>query len=145
MASSHQVKQYLAHWFQLGKHVMLQNGHYSRLPQPVIEGSSYSQQFEACWQEIISPESGECYLEGTETTIADLLTPAWEVNECARCAMLVPVHTLGMPPSCCPCFDLPHWPNLEIPQPRLPVSSQVYLWDICPRLIRAAVDDCESA
>jgi len=70
MASKHEVKQYLAYWFQLGKKVMTNNGSASLLPQPVIEGDRYSDEFETTWQQIISQDSGDCYLEGTQETIA---------------------------------------------------------------------------
>ncbi|MFM6190476.1 MAG: hypothetical protein ACKPEN_16815 [Planktothrix sp.] len=135
MASQHQVKQYLAYWFQLGKKVLIRNGAESRLPQPVIQGDRYSREFEDCWKEILSPESGECYLEGTEQTIAQLLSSEWEIESCARCSLSVPVKVSGLPATCCPCFDLPTWPNLEAPLPRLPVSTRLYLLNICNRLL----------
>lgn len=134
MASPDQVKQYLAHWFQLGKKVFIRNGEDYRLPQPVIIRERYSQAFEDCWTEILSPESGECYLEGTNQTIEDLLCSQWEIESCVRCSLLVPVKVAGIPPTCCPCFDLPTWPNLEAPLPRLPVSTRLYLLNICKRL-----------
>ncbi len=135
MASQHQVKQYLAYWFQLGKKVLIRNGAESRLPQPVIQADRYSHEFEDCWKEILSPESGECYLEGTEQTICQLLSSEWEIESCARCSLSVPVKVFGMPATCCPCFDLPTWPNLDAPLPRLPVSTRLYLLNICNRLM----------
>lgn len=134
MASQTQVKQYLAYWFQLGKKVLLRNGAESRLPQPVIEGDRYSRAFEDCWNQILSPESGECYLQGMEQSIDELLSSEWELEQCSRCSMPVPMRAMGMPSSCCPCFDLPNWPNLDAPQPRLPVSTRLYLLNICNRL-----------
>jgi hypothetical protein len=134
MASQNQVKQYLAHWFQLGKKVWIRNGVESRLPQPVVQGERYSQEFEDCWNEILSPESGECYLDGTEQTIETLLSSAWEIESCGRCSLLVPIKTAGMPATCCPCSNLPTWPNLDAPLPRLPVSTRLYLLNICHRL-----------
>lgn len=134
MASQTQVKQYLAYWFQLGKKVLLHNGNESRLPQPVIQGDRYSREFEDCWNEILSPESGDCYLQGMEQTIDELLSSEWELEQCSRCSMPVPMRTMGMPPCNCPCFDLPNWPNLEAPLPRLPVSTRLYLLNICNRL-----------
>ncbi|VXD21797.1 conserved hypothetical protein [Planktothrix serta PCC 8927] len=145
MASQHQVKQYLAHWFQLGKKVLIHNGTEFRLPQFVVQGERYSREFEDCWKEILSPESGECYLEGTEETIQDLLSSKWEIESCARCSLLVPIKTVGMPPTCCPCFDLPTWPNMETPLPRLPISTRLYLLNICNRLTDTTeTDNCES-
>ncbi|MBD1832826.1 hypothetical protein H6F74_17655 [Trichocoleus sp. FACHB-90] len=138
MASEHQVRQYIAYWFQLGKKVLIHNGKEALLPQPVIRGDRYSEEFESCWQKIISPESGDCYLEGTHETIAQLLTPGWDVSPCGRCQMPVPIKTVGMPPELCPCNDLPNWPNTEVPQPRSPVSSQSRLIEIRDRLQRAS-------
>ncbi|MEP0802555.1 hypothetical protein [Funiculus sociatus] len=138
MASKHQVRQYIAYWFQLGKKVLIHNGKEALLPQPVIQGDRYSEEFESCWQKIISPDSGDCYLEGTQETIAQLLTPGWDVSPCGRCEMPVPIKTVGMPPELCPCNDLPNWPNTEVPQPRSPVSSQSRLIEIRDRLQRAS-------
>ena len=134
MASQQQVKQYLAYWFQLGKKVLIRGGQVALLPQPVISGDRYSEQFEAVWQQILSPDSGYCYLEGTNETIAQLLTPAWELNPCARCSMPVPMRSAGMPPEVCPCNDLSDWPNTSVPLPRSPVDSQTHLRDIRDRL-----------
>lgn len=135
MASEYQVRKYIAYWFQLGKKVLIRNGSEALLPKSVIAGDRYSQEFEECWQKIISPDSGDCYLQGTKETIGELLTPAWEMSPCARCAMPVPLRDSGMPAECCPCNDLAHWPNTEIPQPRSPVSSQLQLSGICDRLL----------
>ena len=135
MASQQEVKQYLAYWFQLGKKVVFGNGEVRLLPQQVIKGDRYSDEFEECWQKIISPEAGDCYLEGTQETIEQLLTAAWEVNPCARCTMPVPVRNVGMPPELCPCNDLSNWPNTELPQPRSPVNTKDQLTAIRDRLL----------
>ena len=135
MASQQEVKQYLAYWFQLGKKVAIGNGKASLLPQEVIKGDRYSDEFEEIWRKIISPEAGDCYLEGTQETIAELLTPAWEVNNCARCTMPVPVSNVGMQPELCPCSDLSNWPNTELPQPRSPVNTIEQLKGIRDRLL----------
>jgi hypothetical protein len=134
MATKQEVKQYLAYWFQLGKKVMTNNGSASLLPQPVIQGDRYSDEFETTWQQIISPETGECYLEGTQETIDELLTPTWEMSNCGRCTMPVPVRSLGMPPELCPCNDLANWPNTELPPPRSPVNNEEQLTAIRDRL-----------
>lgn len=135
MATKQEVKGYLAYWFQLGKKVMASNGKTSFLPQQVLKGDRYSQEFEECWQMILSPETGDCYLEGTHETIAELLTPAWEMLPCGRCAMPVPIRSVGMPALLCPCNNLPNWPNTELPPPRSPVSTPEQLTVICDRLI----------
>ena len=134
MASEQEVRRYLAYWFQLGKKVVVHNGQKALLPQPVIQGDRYSQAFEDCWQQI-SSAAGDCYLEGTDETVATLLTPAWEMNICARCEMPVPVQSVGMPPLSCPCNDLPNWPNTEVPAPRSPVNTQAQLTEIRNRLL----------
>lgn len=136
MASEQQVKRYLAYWFQLGKQVVIRNGQRILQPKQVIAGDRYSQDFEDIWQLILSPDSGDCYLEGTEQTVAELLTPDWDVESCARCEMPIPIKTVGMPPDCCPCFTLPSWPNLDVPAPREPVCSQERLSLIRSRLNR---------
>jgi hypothetical protein len=118
MASEQQVRQYLAYWFQLGKRLMTHNGQQTVKLNSVIAGDRYSDEFEACWKLVQSPESGDCYLEGADQTIAELLSPAWEISPCARCAMPVPTKSIGMPPNECPCFDLPNWPDDELPKPR---------------------------
>jgi hypothetical protein len=87
MATEQQVRQYLAYWFQLGKKVFTHNGQVALLPYPVIEGDRYSGKFEECWQQLLLPETGDCYLEGTRQTIQELLSPAWDIHPCARCAM----------------------------------------------------------
>jgi hypothetical protein len=135
MASEQQVRQYLAYWFQLGKQVIVHGGRNSLLPRPVIQGDRYSQSFEDCWQQIVAPGGGDCYLEGTRQTIAELLSPTWEISPCSRCSMPVPLQSLGLPPnSDCPCFDLNDWPNTEVPAPRSPISSQENLLRLRDRL-----------
>jgi hypothetical protein len=135
MASTQEVRRYLAYWFQLGKHVIISDGQERLLPQPVIEGDRYSQAFEDCWRRITAPDVGDCYLEATEELVADLLQPEWDVSPCVRCSMPVPVRHVGMPPLSCPCSDLLSWPNLDVPLPRSPVNSQVKLRDIQRRLM----------
>lgn len=141
MASEFQVRQYLAYWFQLGKKVLSRNGAEAFLPQPVIAGDHYSQAFEDLWQYLKSPAGSNAYLEGTPNTIRELLTPAWDISACSRCAMPVPLPNTGMSPIDCPCNDLPGWPNLEMPQPRSPVSSQSRLVEIRDRLLRVGQRD----
>ncbi|MEA5551735.1 hypothetical protein VB713_12210 [Anabaena cylindrica UHCC 0172] len=131
MANKQEVKKYLAHWFQLGKKVVVGHSDQSFLPSTVLSGDRYSQEFEDCWEQIVSLEMSDCYLEGTHETIAQLLTPTWEMLACGRCEMPVPVRTLGMPALFCPCNSLPTWPNTELPAPRSPINSQEQLTEIC--------------
>ncbi|MEB3339811.1 hypothetical protein [Okeania sp.] len=135
MASYEQIKKYIAYWFQLGKKVLINNGQETIKPQIVLSKDRYSQEFEECWQKIISSESGDCYLEGTHQTFQELLSSEWDINSCSRCSMPIPARVKGMPSECCPCFDLPSWPNTETPLPRSPISSKLYLVSICQRLL----------
>ena len=135
MASRSQIRKYIAYWFQLGKKVLIRNGQEAIRPQIVLSGDRYSQEFEECWQQILSSESGDCYLEGTNQTIEELLSSEWEISLCARCLMPIPSPVKGMPPECCPCFDLPHWPDTEIPLPRSPICTKSHLLSICDRLL----------
>ncbi|MGK7921993.1 MAG: hypothetical protein AB4080_18515 [Trichodesmium sp.] len=135
MASRSQVRKYIAYWFQLGKKVLIRNSQEAIRPQVVILGDRYSKEFEECWRQILSVESGDCYLEGTNQTIQELLSPEWDIDSCARCSMPIPFHVKGMPPECCPCFDLPSWPDTETPLPRSPICSQSHLVSICKRLL----------
>ena len=134
MALEQQVKRYLAYWFQLGKKVFLGNGQEELLPEPVFDGDRYSPAFESCWNRILAPESGDCYLEATEQTIKELLSPGWQIASCARCNMPVPRRELGQQSLLCPCHDLPSWPNTELPTPRLSANSAAYLRQIQERL-----------
>ena len=134
MASPQDVKRYVAHWMQLGKPVLSHNGDRVHLPQPVFTGDRYSPAFEQCWQLITAPESGDCYLKGTEQTIAMLLSESWELQPCARCILLIPLAIASYGEPICPCFDLCNWPNLDMPLPRDPVSTDVYLQKLHHRL-----------
>ncbi|MBW4465936.1 MAG: hypothetical protein KME07_10925 [Pegethrix bostrychoides GSE-TBD4-15B] len=133
MAAAQQVKEYLAYWFQLGKPLQFDRGG-AILPHPVIEGNAYSPAFEACWQRVLASGGQGCYLAGTEQSIAELLSGAWDMADCARCEMPVPTRSLGIQSSACPCADLPGWPNTELPQPRSPIDSRSQLEQIRQRL-----------
>ncbi|MBE9076272.1 hypothetical protein IQ241_02995 [Romeria aff. gracilis LEGE 07310] len=133
MASSEQVRDYLAHWFQLGKRVVLRNGETIR-PDPVIRGEQWSPEFDQCWSQIMQNEGRECYLEGTTETIAELLSEGWEVTACSRCAMPIAMPGFMKIDPVCPCSDLSNWPNNEVPAPRQPVRSRDRLSQIGNRL-----------
>lgn len=136
MASQQQVKKYLAHWFQLGKPVRFSRGDEARLPQSILSGDRYSPEFERCWEEILSRESGSCYLEGTDYAIDELLSDAWQISECCRCAMPVPlpVRQASTETLLCPCADLDNWPDLDLPAPRTPIDSRAHLQRIRDRV-----------
>ncbi|MDJ0592581.1 MAG: hypothetical protein QNJ72_21750 [Pleurocapsa sp. MO_226.B13] len=133
MASTTQVRTYLAYWFQLGKKLVWRNRE-TLLPKPVIVGNRFSPQFEECWQKIASVEGKDCYLEGNSQTIEELLSSAWEIDNCARCSMPVPMIELGIQPLECLCSDMDNWPNDQLPAPRSPVNNYVQLNKIRARL-----------
>ncbi|MEL6929647.1 MAG: hypothetical protein AAFO95_13545 [Cyanobacteria bacterium J06600_6] len=134
MASATEVKTYLAHWFQLGKKLVWRNGEAELLPHKVIQGDRFSQEFEECWAKIMSIGGQDCYLTGGEATVQELLSSAWAIDQCARCAMPVPMVETGIQPLDCACSDLDNWPNTELPTPRSPISSKNQLNSIKQRL-----------
>ena len=133
MASTTEVKTYLAHWFQLGKKLVLQDREILQ-PQPIITGDRFSPQFEECWQKIAQVEGKNCYLEGSNETIEDLLSPGWNINSCARCDMPVAIVETGIQSLDCLCSDLDNWPNNELPKPRSPINNRAGLDKIRGRL-----------
>ena len=134
MASTTQVRNYLAYWFQLGKKLMWRNGEEILLPQPIIQSDRFSPKFEACWQKIISIGGKDCYLEGSQETIEELLSSNWDISDCARCEMPVAIVGAGIQSLDCLCSDLDNWPNDELPKPRLPVNNKSQLNKIRARL-----------
>lgn len=133
MASHEQVKRYLAHWFQLGKKIILPKRQETLRPLKIFEGDRYSAEFEQCWQKILLIDA-DCYLEGTEQTIQQLLSPSWEIIDCPRCDLPVPMTVAGVTSSVCTCFDLSSWPNTELPSPRFPVDNTRHLQNLRNRL-----------
>ncbi|MEL6221161.1 MAG: hypothetical protein AAFQ57_13795 [Cyanobacteria bacterium J06626_14] len=140
MAHEQAVRRYLAYWFQAGKRLKLKNKEDSYAPHSVIQGDHYSPEFEECWAYLTSDSPGECYLEGTEQTIQALLSPQWDIVSCARCDMPIPMRVIGLTSPECPCFDLPTWPNDELPQPRSPVSTSSHLTALRDRLM---LNECD--
>jgi hypothetical protein len=134
MASTTQVRTYLAYWFQLGKKLIWRNGEAELLPQPIIQGDRFSPQFEECWSKIMSIGGKDCYLENSQETIEELLSSAWSIDGCARCAMPVAMVELGTQSLNCLCSDLDNWPNTEVPAPRSPINNYVHLNKIKSRL-----------
>lgn len=134
MATQAQVRRYLAYWFQLGKPVVIGNRQEKVLPEPIMSHGAYSSEFEVLWNRVSNPETGDCYLDGTDMTIQELLTSNWEIHPCARCDMPVPMISQGLPCLSCPCNDLLSWPNTEMPQPRSAVDTQKQLNNLCDRL-----------
>ena len=134
MASTTQVKTYLAYWFQLGKKLVWRNGKETLLPQTIFQDDRFSPQFESCWQKIMSIGGKDCYLEGSAETIEQLLSPHWDINGCAICQMPVAIVESGIQSLDCMCSDLDNWPNDELPKPRSPINNQVQLDKIRARL-----------
>jgi hypothetical protein len=137
MASVQQVKTYLAYWFQLGRGIWMP-GRTTALKFPqILSDNSYSREFELLWSQLQQPTiASYSHLDGTDQTIAQLLSADWEIDPCARCGLPIPLKTPGLPISTytCPCADMSNLPNLELMPPREPVSSQSRLQRICDRL-----------
>ena len=134
MASQGEVKKYLAHWFQLGKGVINEADGALYLPKSIIQGDRYSDEFEQCWQALMQENPKTLYLKGTQQSLADLLSPLWEITSCARCDMPIPLTHRQLPSMPCTCDDLTNWPNEELPRPREPVSNHDYLAKLRSRL-----------
>ncbi len=121
MATPAHVRDYLSAWFQLGKAVVADEPNGSRriLPNHVLNQSGLSTVYETVWAYIQS-HATQCHLEGTEQTIADLLSDSWDLEDCYRCGILAPIPTRGRCQSLgpCPCADLAYWPSDETLPPR---------------------------
>lgn len=135
MASSTDVKKYLAYWLQLGKKIIIPSRNLSLCPANILQLDRYSVEFEECWALISDEKTGDCYLEGTIQTIQELLSPKWEISNCARCAMPVPMIQIGIQPQGCVCSDVEGWPNEELPKPRQPMNNQQKLQNIRTSLL----------
>lgn len=133
MASTSQVKAYLANWFELGKKLIWHDGK-TLLPKPSVKDGRFTPQFEECWQQIIGINGRGCYLEGSAIAIEELLDSSWTIDQCARCTMPIPVVESGIQPLACPCNDLDNWPNLELPVPHGILDSRQQLEKIHGRL-----------
>jgi len=124
MASPYAVKKYLAYWFQVGKKLIISDQNRAIIPLKVIEGDRFSGEFEEYWQLVTNSNTGDCYLEGTNYTIMELLSPKWEITDCPRCEMPIPMVEVGIQNTSCVCNDLDNWPNNELPSPREPINNQ---------------------
>ena len=123
MASELSVKQYLALWLQVGKQVLSLRQEVCLAPKTIRQDRGYSPEFEQYWQKILE-NPGAYYLSGTDLTFAQLFTDHWDLQECSRCVLPVPVAN-GPSIECvgCPCNDIALWPNNDLPQPRLPIDG----------------------
>ncbi len=138
MAAEEQVRAYLACWFQLNRSLVIHPQGQTFCPQPVISGSHYSQAFETVWHIIKSKQGQDCYLEGTNQTLNELMTGTWDFIPCARCTLPIPVPQAQQQTWDCPCAEILSWPNLELPLPRPPQNGQENLDQICLRVLRAS-------
>ena len=134
MASSREVQDYLAYWFQLGKSVHIKNGRSIQRPVPVLEGHQFSRAFQDCWRAIMAVEGRDCYLEGTQETIEQLLSPQWEITSCARCSIPTAMSAVMPVAQLCPCGDIDTWPNDELPAPHMPVNNNRHFSRLKTRL-----------
>lgn len=122
MADLLDVKSYLACWFQLGKSVtaLTPAGQRRIKPHRVLALEGLSKEFDDCWHRI-SAQPDRCYLEGTDETIADLLSDRWQIDPCSRCGLPIPlIHSGPYPGGPCPCATLTTWPNDQTIPPRFP-------------------------
>ncbi|WP_346290840.1 hypothetical protein [Sphaerothrix gracilis] len=140
MASQQEVREYLAYWFQLGKPVIVGPSANACLPQPIYNGDRYSEAFESCWQQILAGDGKDAYIQGTDQSIAELLSDAWELSSCARCSMPIPMRAVGISDHPCPCNDLSTWPNSDIPAPRSAVDTPSHLKNIRHRLAQSHLE-----
>ncbi|MEC4805200.1 MAG: hypothetical protein SAJ12_07475 [Jaaginema sp. PMC 1079.18] len=145
MAIDLQVKDYLAHWFQLGKKLIHSQSGETILPTLIYQNGKYSDEFERCWQNILQKGTGNFYLEGMPQSLQELLSSEWELVPCARCELPIPIRQIGNQSSICPCNDLASWPNDELPQPRQAVNSKNHLTKLGDRLHQQQIaqDTCD--
>ena len=134
MASPKEVQNYLAYWFQLGKSVHIGNGSAPQRPTPVLEGHQLSRAFQDCWQAIMANDGRDCYLDGTEETVEQLLSPQWEITDCSRCSIPIAMPVVMPVAQLCPCGDLDNWPNDEVPSPHMPINNKKHFSRLKTRL-----------
>lgn len=144
MASQQRVQHYLAYWFQLGKTIHIKNGRLTQRPVPVLEGNQFSRAFQDCWQSIMAIGGRDCYLDGTQETVEQLLSPQWEITDCARCSIPVAMHAVMPVAQLCACGDIDHWPNDELPAPHMPVNNHTHFSRLKTRLSDDRSDDLQA-
>jgi hypothetical protein len=133
MATSQEIKGFIAQWLQLGKSIEHVDGVRCFKPSRILGYQGYSQEFEDWWQEF-EADTKQWALSGTHHPLSDLYSPLWEISSCARCDMPVPLQASKSNEGFCPCHDLPNWPNTELPQPRVPLDSDLKLRKIFAKL-----------
>ena len=123
MATSTEIKGFLARWLQLGKAVEPVGDGQPFKPHRVLSLHGYSQEFEQWWNEF-EANSHQWSLSGSSQPLSELFRPEWEISSCARCDMPIPLLVAGLNGTDCPCSDLSTWPNLELPQPHTPRETE---------------------
>lgn len=134
MASPQEVQTYLAYWFQLGKPIHLNNGQTTQRPEPVLEGNRFSRAFQDCWQAVIAVNGRDCYLDGANETIEELLSPHWEITNCALCSIPTTMSAVMPVAGLCSCGDMESWPNDELPAPHMPINNKKHFSRLKTRL-----------
>lgn len=134
MASLQQVQQYLALWFQVGQGVVVSRTGKTYCPQPVLSQGQYSLEFQQCWEQLAHIGFDQCCLDGTVLSLEELLSPAWEITDCARCLMPIALPIGKVQSPTCPCSDSPTWPNFDLPMPHVPAGANISLQRICDRI-----------
>ncbi len=133
MATSQDIKGFIAQWLQLGKGVEKIDGTVFYKPAKVLDCHGYSREFEDWWQEFeLNPQKWA--LSGSTQPLSALYSPKWEIVGCARCDMPIPMQVAGVNDRDCPCHDLMCWPNLELPHPHIPADAENRLSQIHKRL-----------
>ncbi|MCM1983517.1 hypothetical protein [Lyngbya confervoides] len=133
MASTTQVKRFVAIWLQLGKRLVHSSGDVQEKPDRVVQGDRYSPEFDSCWATLLD-QASNWHLSGTAYTLAMLLTQDWEIVSCARCDLPIPLQIAGINDPSCPCGDIEGWPNLDLPLPHTPIDSRHRLASILCKL-----------
>ena len=123
MATSTEIKGFLARWLQLGKSIEPVGEGQPFKPNRVLSLQGYSREFEDWWDEF-QGNSSQWVLSGSPNPLSELFRPEWEISSCARCDMPIPLRVAGVNDTSCPCNDLPTWPNLELPHPHTPGDTE---------------------
>jgi hypothetical protein len=131
MATHQEIRHYLTHWFQLGKRIIINST--PRTIAPTLNTDRPSAEFETLWQEILA-NPHLAYLEDSEIDLAQLLTGTWEIIDCARCEMPVPLKIAGIIDNHCICQNMDTWPNSDTLEPHNPINTTQQLQQLRQRL-----------
>lgn len=131
MATHQEIRHYLTHWFQLGKRIII-NGTPHTIA-PTLNTDRPSAEFEILWQEILA-NPHLAYLEDSEIDLAQLLTGTWEIVDCARCEMPIPLKIAGIIDNHCICQNMDTWPNSDTLEPHNPINTTQHLQQLRQRL-----------